>query len=157
MQRALRWASLVLFGLVALFLIWFGITYARVTDMLWFHAAAVPEAARHDVLTLYLALMNLIGSSSAGLGLLSMYVIAMPMRKGVHGAATALVICNSIAFIMAAVTAEELAAATGAPTSWHIMGVLMAATLIAYALHAWNTRGASPNRRQIVSPASPAA
>jgi hypothetical protein len=26
---------------------------------------------------------------------------------------------------MAAVTAEKLAAATGAPTSWHIMGILM--------------------------------
>ena len=136
MQRLMRWTSLVLFSLVALFLIWFGVTYASVTDMLWFHAAAVPEAARDDVRTLYLALMNLIGSASAALGLLSAYVIAIPLRRGADWAATALAICNSLVFVMAAVTAEELAAATGAPTSWHIMGVLMAATLAAYALHA---------------------
>jgi hypothetical protein len=135
MQRVLRWTSLVLFGLVALFLIWFGVTYASVTDMLWFHAAAVPEAARDDVRTLYLALMNLIGGASAALGLLSAFVIAVPMRRGASGAATALMIVNNIVFVMAAVTAEELAAATGSPTSWHIMGVLMAVTLSAYALH----------------------
>jgi hypothetical protein len=136
MQRVLRWASLSLFSLVALFLIWFGVTYASVTDMLWFHAAAVPETARDDVRTLYLALMNLIGSASAALGLLSCYVIAVPLRRGADWAATALLLCNSIVFIMAGVTAEELAAATGSPTSWHIMGLLMIVSLTAYALNA---------------------
>ena len=61
MSRILRWTSFVLFGLVSAFLIWFGITYATVTDILWFHAAAVPEAARDDVRALYFALMTLIG------------------------------------------------------------------------------------------------
>jgi hypothetical protein len=147
MQRALRSASRVLFSLVALFLVWFGVTYASVTDMLWFHAAAVPEAARDDVRTLYLALMNLIGGASAALGLLGLYVIAFPLRRREGWAATALLICNSTVFIMAAITAEELAAATGSPTSWHIMGVLMAVTLAAYALNAASRSSRGPYQR----------
>lgn len=137
MHRMLNWMSLTLFTLVALFLVWFGITYASVTDMLWFHAAAVPEAAREQVRPLYLALMNLIGGSSAALGVLSLYVIAVPLRQGVRGAATALLAVNAIVFIMAAVTAEELSAQTGSPTSWHIMGVLLALTILAFVARVW--------------------
>lgn len=140
MQKFLFAASLILFSLVSLFLIWFGVTYASAEDMLWFHAAAVPEAARADVRPLYLALMNLIGGASAAFGLLSAYVIAMPLRRGAAGAASALMIGNAIVFVTAAITAEELAAATGSPTSWHIMGVLMAASLAAFAAHVASRR-----------------
>jgi hypothetical protein len=135
MQTLLRRTSIALFGLVAVFLIWFGVTYATVSDMLWFHEAAVPEIARHAVRPLYFALMNLIGGASVGLGVLSLYVIAMPLRRGMTGAASGLVLVNAIALIMAAITAEELADATGSPTSWHIMGAIMAVTLIAFATH----------------------
>jgi hypothetical protein len=135
MQKLLRWTSLALFTLLALFFIWFGITYASVRDMLWFHEAAVPEAARDGVRPLYLALMNLIGGASAALGLLSLYLIALPLRRGTPGAATALLVANTIPLVMAAITAEELAAATGSPTSWHIMGVLMASNALAWACH----------------------
>lgn len=136
MVSTMRWVSLGLFTLLALFLVWFGITYATVDGLLWFHAAAVPEAARADVEPLYFALMNLIGGSSAALGVLVLYVTWMPMRLGARGAASALVIVLAIALGMAALTAEELADATGSPTSWHIMGILMAITLVAFAAHA---------------------
>jgi hypothetical protein len=136
MVSAMRWTSLGLFSLLALFLIWFGITYATVDNLLWFHAAAVPEGARTAVEPLYFALMNLIGGSSSALGALVLYVTWMPMRLGARGAAAALVLVLAIALGMAALTAEELAKATGSPTSWHIMGILMAIALVAYAAHA---------------------
>ena len=79
--------SIALFALLGLFLIAFGALYATVSDMLFFHAAAVPEAARHDVKPLYLALMKLIGGASVGLGLLGLYVTFGPLRAGAIGAA----------------------------------------------------------------------
>ncbi len=136
MTSTMRWVSLALFTLLALFLVWFGITYATVDSLLWFHTAAVPEAARDDIKPLYFALMNLIGGSSAALGVLVLYVTWMPMRLGAQGAASALVLVLAIALGMAALTAEELAEATGSPTSWHIMGILMAIALVALAAHA---------------------
>ena len=141
MQAKLRLASVILFGLVSLFLIWFGFTYATVKDMLWFHAAAVPEAVRGQVRPLYFALMTLIGGSSAALGALGAYVIIGPLRSGARWAASALAIVFSFAFVMAAITAEKLSA-TGAPTSWHIMGVLLAVTGAGYLAHVAATRNA---------------
>lgn len=123
--------GMALFVLVSVFLIWFGVTYATVDDMLWFHAAAVPEAARAQVRPLYFALMTLIGSSSISLGLLGLYVVAGPLRRGAKGAATVLVLVYALVFVMAALTAEKLAS-YGAPTSWHIMGVLLAVTAAGY-------------------------
>lgn len=140
MRPVLRWASLVLFALLSLFLIWFGVTYATVQDMLWFHAAAVPEALRPEMKPLYLALMKLIGGSSAALGILGAYVLAFPLRRGVAGAASALTLTYAISFVVAAFTAEKLAADTGAPTSWHIMGVLLAVTALAFLAHAVGAR-----------------
>lgn len=145
MRLFLRWTSIVLFALVALFFIWFGVTYASVSDMLWFHAAAVPEAAQEAVRPLYFALMNLIGGASIALGALSLYVIALPLRRRLPGAALALTLTNAIALAMAAITAEELARATGSPTSWHIMGAVMAVTLLALACHAFSERGLAPH------------
>ena len=136
MQTLCRWASLVLFALVGGFLVWFGFTYATVQEMLWFHAAALPESARAAASPLYFALMTLIGAASAALGLLSLYVAAAHVRRRARGAASALVLVNAIVFGAAAITAEELAAATGSPTSWHIMGALMGVTLLAFFLHA---------------------
>ncbi|MCP5431880.1 MAG: hypothetical protein H6923_01285 [Alphaproteobacteria bacterium] len=131
MAKALRTASLVLFTGLCLFLLWFGWLYANVSDMLWFHAAAVPEAARGAVRSLYFALMTLIGGASFALGLLGLYVVAVPLRGGAPLAAPALSLAFVVAFGMAAVTAEKLAAATGSPTSWHIMGVLIGLALAA--------------------------
>lgn len=144
MQTLLRRVSLGLFALVALFFVWFGVTYATVHNMLWFHEAAVPEAARGAVRPLYFALMTLIGGASVSLGVLSLYVIAMPLRRGVPGAGVFLVVANAVALGMAAVTAEKLAAATGSPTSWHIMGAVFAVSAIALAC---NTVAARIRRR----------
>ena len=135
MSFLLRRLSLVLFALVSLFLIWFGATYASVKDMLWFHAAAVPLSIRDEVKPLYFALMTLIGGASTALGILGLYTVAAPLRRRTPGAASALATTNTIAFGMAAVTAEKLAAATGSPTSWHLMGIGLAITLLAYAAH----------------------
>jgi hypothetical protein len=135
MQTLLRRVSLVLFGLVAVFFIWFGVTYAIVSNMLWFHEAAVPESARVAVRPLYFALMNLIGGASIALGALSLYVIALPLRRGAPGAAIALVLATAVAVGTAAITAEELAAATGAPVSWHLMGIVLSVAVLALALH----------------------
>lgn len=146
MKTLLRPTSLVLFGLVAAFFIWFGVTYASVSNMLWFHEAAVPEAAREQMRPLYFALMNLIGGASIALGVLSLYVIALPLRRGVPGAAVALVLVTAVAVGMAAVTAEELAAATGSPTSWHLMGIVLFVAVLALALH---TAASNPKSRCI--------
>lgn len=140
MASKMRIASIVLYTLLSLFLVWFGWVYMSVKDMLWFHAAAVPDAVKPVVRPLYFALMTLIGGSSMGLGLLGMYVTAGPMRRGAPGAASALALTFSLAFVMAAITAEKLAAATHAPVSWHIMGVLLAVTALAYATHAMGAR-----------------
>lgn len=130
MKKALRLLGLVLFTALGLFLIAFGTLYASVTNLLWFHAAAVPPSALDAVRPLYFALMKLIGGSSASLGLLGLYVTFFPVRRGSSLAAAALAISYASAILMAAVVAEKLAATTGAPTSWHIMGVLLAMTAL---------------------------
>jgi hypothetical protein len=131
----LRRASLALFAIVCVFFLWFGVTYATAPQMLSFHAAAVPEAHRAAVLPLYRALMNLIGAASIAVGILSAWVIAAPLRRGVPGAASTLAVVNTVMFAMAAATAETLAATTGAPTSWHLMGIGLAVTALAYTAH----------------------
>lgn len=131
-KTILTWTSLALFALLGLFLVAFGALYASVSDMLFFHAAAVPEAARHDVKPLYLALMKLIGGASIGLGLLGLYVTFGPLRAGARWAAGALALTYAIPVLMAAYVAETLAKITGSPTSWHIMGVLLALTALAF-------------------------
>jgi hypothetical protein len=135
MQAIFRWTSLGLFLALSLFMLWFGYVYASVTDMLWFHGAAVPAELHPQFLPLYLALMNLIGGSSFALGLLGVCITIFPLRWGASWAALALATAYAIVFTMAAITAEELADATGAPTSWHIMGVLLAVTALAYGAH----------------------
>lgn len=131
MQAAMRWTSLGLYGLVGVFFVAFGALYASVTHLLWFHAAAVPPSALEAVRPLYFALMKLIGGASIALGLLGLYVVAAPMRRGVPFVGTALAIAFAIPLVMAAIVAETLAKLTGAPTSWHIMGVLLALTAAA--------------------------
>src|SRR5689334_3718199 len=120
MRPKLKMASIVLFMALSLFLVAFGLLYIVVHNLLWFHAAAVPTRALADVRPLYFALMKLIGGASLGLGLLGAYVALIPLRLGVPHAAMCLAAANAVALIMAAITAEKLAAATGAPTSWHI-------------------------------------
>jgi hypothetical protein len=139
-SQVLRWASIVLFVLLSLFLVAFGALYASVDDMLWFHAAAVPESAREEVRPLYLALMKLIGGSSLGLGVLGGYVAVGPLRRGEAWAGASLALCIAIPVLMAAFVAETLAKLTGSPTSWHIMGILLAVNAIAFATHAISKR-----------------
>jgi hypothetical protein len=131
----LRWTSLILFGLVGLFLIAFGSLYASVTDMLWFHASAVPEAIRDQVHPLYFALMKLIGGASIALGGLGLWVVFGPLRRGLPGAAMALAAAFAVPLVMAAYVAETLAAHTGAPTSWHLMGIVLAVIALAFLAH----------------------
>lgn len=142
MKPILRWTSLALFALLGAFFVWFGWVYATVEDFLWFHSPAVPEAARNDVRPIYFALMNLIGGSSAGLGLLGLWVTAAFLRRGDPKTALGLAVAYALPLVMAAVTAEELAK-TGAPTSWHIMGALLAAAAIAVLTHVGSCLGAS--------------
>lgn len=140
MQTFLRRTSIGLFLALSAFMLWFGYVYASVTDMLWFHGAAVPQELHAQFLPLYLALMNLIGGSSFGVGLLTAYVALGPLRRGAPWAGTVLLAVFALVFGMAAVTAEGLRMATGAPTSWHIMGVLLAVTAAAFLAHVLERR-----------------
>jgi hypothetical protein len=135
MKNSLHWISLALFTLLCVFLVLFGALYATVRDFLPFHGAAVPAHALGDMRALYLALMKLIGGSSAALGALGLYVTLGPIRRGDTAAAIAVAAAFTGAFLMAAWVAETLARATGAPTSWHIMGVLVAVTATALGMH----------------------
>lgn len=133
MQIALNRIGLFLFLALSAFMVWFGWTYASVRHMLWFHAAAVPEALRPQVMPLYFALMSLIGASSLAVGGLTAAIALGPLRRGAAWAPFALAAAFTLVFSMAAVTAETLRIKTGAPTSWHIMGVLLAVTAAALA------------------------
>lgn len=130
----LRGLSVVLFALLSAFLMWFGWTYLTVPEPLWFHAAAVPEDARQAVRPLYFALMNLIGGASMALGFLVLYTALTAVRQRRAGGAAALALAVALTLVVAAITAEELAAQTGAPTSWHIMGALLGVDVAAFAL-----------------------
>jgi hypothetical protein len=138
MKSKRQLAAMILFMALSVFLMAFGALYASVKDVLFFHAAAVPERAREDVKPLYFALMALIGGASFGLGLLGAWVTLVPLRRGAAHAATFLFASIAIALVMAAITAEKLAAATGSPTSWHIMGALMAINITAWTLSSRN-------------------
>lgn len=131
-----RRLSVGLFAALSVVFIAFGLLYANVGHMLWFHAAAVPEAARGEVLPLYFALMRLIGGWSIALGLLGGYVALVRLRD----AAAALAIAFAIPLITAAYVAETLAARTGAPTSWHIMGALLLIDAAAYGASVFASR-----------------
>jgi len=131
MRRILLGVSLTLFLALTAFLAWFGYVYASVDKMLWFHAAAVPEAAREAVGPIYFALMKLIGTASLGLAALGAFTALGPVRRGGRGAMAMLAAAYAIPLLGADWVAEHLAAETGAPTSWRIMGVLLATDLAA--------------------------
>lgn len=139
-RAALRGISLVLFGLVSVFLIAFGVLYASVHDLLWFHAAAVPKAIRDDVRPLYFALMKLIGGASVSLGVLGGWVVISPMRRSVPWSGTILAVVFAVPLITAAYVAETLAALTGAPTSWRLMGIVLAVIALAFVAHVFAAR-----------------
>src|SRR6185436_19686423 len=120
----------------SVFLVAFGLLYANVDDLLWFHAAAVPPDALEKVRPLYFALMKLIGGASMGLGILCGFVVMGPMRQGVRGAATFVSLTYWIAFGVAAFTAIRLNELTNAPVAWYNMAILSALTAAAYAAHA---------------------
>lgn len=143
MRTKLQWASVILFMLVSIFLVAFGLLYANVNDLLWFHAAAVPPDALEKVRPLYFALMKLTGGASIALGLLGGYVILGPMRRGMPYAATLVAVSYWIAFGVAGYTAVRLNELTGAPVAWYNMAILSALTLMAYAAHALAPRHAS--------------
>ncbi len=135
MQAVARALSMGLFALLSLFLIVFGVFYATVDNMLFFHAAAVPEEMRAGLLPLYLALMKLIGGAAAALGALCLFVTFGPLRNRAPFAATALALAIAAPVLVAAYVAESLAAQAGAPTSWHLMGVIIAVVCVAYLAH----------------------
>ena len=136
----MRAIGLGLFGLVSVFYVAFGALYAGVHDMLFFHAAAVPEAVRHDVKPLYLALMKLIGGACIALGVLGAYVTFGPVREGRRFAASVLTVVFCAPVAMAAYVAEMLARTTGAPTSWHLMGIILGVVAVGYALTMLSSR-----------------
>ena len=144
MQTYLQWTSIILFLAVSAFLVAFGLLYANVNDLLWFHAAGVPPDALEEVRPLYFALMKLIGGASIGLGLLGGYVIMGPMRQGIRGAATLVAIAYWIAFGVAGFTAIRLNELTGAPVAWYNMAILSALTALAYGTHAMAPRRETP-------------
>jgi hypothetical protein len=136
MHSKLQWASVILFMAVSVFLVAFGLLYANVTDLLWFHAAAVPAEALDKVRPLYFALMKLIGGASIGLGLVCAYVVLGPMRQGAKWAAAFVAATYWIAFGVAGFTAIRLNELTGAPVAWYNMAILSALTALAFAAHA---------------------
>ncbi len=136
MNRFLNLISLGLLTLLGGFLVAFGALYISVSDMLPFHAAAVPPDMREAVKPLYHALMALTGGASAALGLLGLYITWTSARLGTRGAATAVVVCYSLAIGVAGWVAERLAAEAGAPTSANIMVGLIATGVAALALRA---------------------
>lgn len=135
MSGFLRSISTVLFAALGLFYVAFGTLYASVHDLLWFHAAAVPAHALEAVRPIYFALMKLIGGATIALGFLGLYMAFAPVRRGVPLAATTLFLAFAAPLAMAAVVAENLAAATGSPTSWHVMGALAAVDAVAFLAH----------------------
>jgi hypothetical protein len=136
-----RRASVFLFCAVSVFLILFGLLYANVKDLLWFHAAAVPPDALAQVRPLYFALMKLIGGASIGLGALGAYVALVPLRQGVAWAAPMVSVAYGIALAVAAQTAIRLAEQTGAPVAWHNMAILAAITALGWLAHLLSKRG----------------
>jgi hypothetical protein len=142
MKTALQWTSVILFALVSAFLVAFGLLYANASDLLWFHAAAVPADAIDKVRPLYFALMKLIGAASVGLGILGGYVVFGPMRQGIKGAATMVAFTYCIAFVVAGYTAIRLNEVTGAPVAWYNMAMLTTLTLLAFGAHALAPRRA---------------
>lgn len=142
MQSVLRRTGLLLFALLGVFYIAFGGFYASVTDILFFHAAAVPKESLEAVRPLYFALMKLVGGGTIALGALGLFVTVGPARRGAPGSAPALFVAYSIPLFMAAYVAERLAAATGSPTSWHIMGGLFAVNAAALAAFSLGRRPA---------------
>lgn len=133
MHRLAHGLAIGLLVALGLFLIAFGLLYANVRSMLPFHAAAIPLAHRQAAEPLYFALMKLIGGASIGLGGLGLYLTWQAARLRSMSRVAAIAIAYSIAILTAAYVAETLADATGAPTSWHIMGGLMAALIVACA------------------------
>lgn len=134
MSRLFGAVGLFLFLVLSLFLVVFGGLYASVKDLLWFHAAAVSAESVEAVRPLYFALMKLIGGAAISLGAATAYIALGPLRRGAAGAATALFVCHAIPLVMAAIVAETLAARTGAPTSWRIMGALLGVDAAAFVL-----------------------
>jgi hypothetical protein len=136
-----RRASVFFFCAVSVFLILFGLLYANVSDLLWFHAAAVPPDALAKVRPLYFALMKLIGGASIGLGVLGAYVALVPMRQGVAWAAPMVAVAYWIALAVAAQTAIRLAEQTGAPVAWYNMAILATITALGLLSHVLSKRG----------------
>ncbi len=135
-QPLLRRIGLALYLLVTAALFAFGLLYVSVSEMLFFHAAAVPADTHAAIRPLYLALMQLIGGASMALALLGAYTIWWPMRQQVPHAQTAVTLAYLLALAVAGFTAEGLRASTGAPVAWYNMAVLAGLTLLAQA--AWD-------------------
>jgi hypothetical protein len=136
-----RRAGAFLFFAVSVFLILFGLLHANVSDLLTFHAAAVPPDALDKVRPLDFALMKLIGGASIGLGVLGACVVLVPMRPGAPLAAPFVSVANWIALAVAAQTAIRLADQTGAQVTWTNMAILASITALGVLAHLLSKRG----------------
>jgi hypothetical protein len=140
MRTLARGAGVGLFALLGVFYVAFGAFYASVSELLWFHAAAVPKEALVAVRPIYFALMKLIGGATIALGVLGVYSALGPVRLGVAFSGRALAVAYAVPLVAAAYVAETLAATTGAPTSWNIMGALLGVDALALLAHAAGRR-----------------
>ena len=134
MRIVFRIVGVALFALMGAFFIAFGVLYASVDEMLPFHAAAVDEKHRAGALSLYIALMTLIGGASISLGGLGLFITIRDISRGRIVPSVAVSAAYAVSLLFAARTAVVLAEKTGAPTSWHIMGGLLFATVSALIL-----------------------
>lgn len=123
-MKGLTIAGTVLLVAIGVFYLAFGLLYASVGDYLFFHKAALPAGATDAFKPLYLGLMKLIGGASIALGVLGLYATFSAARTA-RGLGV-LVVAYATPLVFAAFVAETLRAETGAPTSWNLMGILLA-------------------------------
>lgn len=130
----MRAIGMVLLALIGVFYLAFGALYSSVGDFLFFHKAALPSGAEAGFRPLYLGLMKLIGGASIALGGLGLWVLFAFRNDQRPGTILALGAAWTVPLIAAAYVAETLRTQTGAPTSWNLMGILLAILAVGVAL-----------------------
>lgn len=126
----MRLIGMVLLALIGVFYLAFGGLYSSVGDFLFFHKAALPAGADAGFRPLYLGLMKLIGGASIALGGLGLWVLFAFRNEQRPGTILALGAAWALPLVGAGYVAETLRAQTGAPTSWNLMGILLAILIV---------------------------
>lgn len=122
----LRFVGLLLLALIGAFYLAFGALYMSVGDYLFFHKAALPAGTEQGFRPLYLGLMKLVGSASIAVGGLGLMVLFGASATKRSPSALGLGLAWAVPLVIAAYVAETLRVETGAPTSWTLMGILLA-------------------------------